>query len=191
VLGRDDLDIFRRQAGYLGLKPGITFADIGSSSGYHDGAMAASTEGVNYYLSDIDNHCLNQQNMKNMLKYFSRLKGIDIESSNPFTMITGTTTDPKLPDDSFDVIFMNATLHVLDQPDSVLSHIYIDLKPGGFFFVRDEMIYDDIPRFCDPKKCGHAVLQYKPFIALMARNGFQLVDTSNNFGHPIFKFSKT
>jgi SAM-dependent methyltransferase len=129
--------------------------------------------------------------MKHMLKYFSRLKGTDIESSNPFRMITGTTTDPKLPNHAFDVIFMNATLHVLDQPDSVLSHIYVDLKPGGFFFVRDDMIYDGKTRLCDPKKCGHAVLQYKPFIELMTRNGFLLIDTNNDFGHPVFKFSKT
>jgi SAM-dependent methyltransferase len=190
VLGKDDLDIFRRQAEYLGLKPGVTFADIGASSGYHDGAMAVSTEGVTYYLSDIDFHCLNQRNMERVLKHFSRLKGTDIGSSNSFKAITGTTTDPKLPDNAFDVVFMNATLHVLDQPDSVLSHIYRDLKSGGFFFVRDDMVYDGTIRLCDPKKCGHPVLQYEPFIKLMTRNGFQLIDTSRDFGHPIFKFAK-
>jgi SAM-dependent methyltransferase len=190
VLGKDDLGIFRRQAEYLGLKPGVTFADIGASSGYHDGAMAVSTNGVAYYLSDIDVHCLNQQNVKRMLKHFSILRGSDIEKDNPFRVVTGTATDPLLPDNSFDVIFMNATLHVLDKPDSMLINIRRDLKPAGFFFVRDDMEYDGKPRVCDPKKCGHAVLHYKPFIELMTRNGFRLVDTSKEFGHPIFKFAQ-
>jgi ubiquinone/menaquinone biosynthesis C-methylase UbiE len=128
--------------------------------------------------------------MNRMLKYFSRLKGRNIGSSNPFRMVTGTSTDPKLPDNTFDVVFMNATLHVLDQPDSVLTNIYSDLKPNGFFFVRDDMIYDGTHRLCDPKKCGHAVFQYKPFIDLMTRNRFQLVEVNKDFGHPIFKFSK-
>jgi ubiquinone/menaquinone biosynthesis C-methylase UbiE len=95
-----------------------------------------------------------------------------------------------LPDSTFDVIFMNATLHVLDQPDSILTNIQRDLKPGGYLFVRDDMVYDGTPRLCDPKRCGHPVLQYQPFIQLMTRNGFHLVDTSKDFGHPIFKFER-
>ncbi len=186
-----DIDIFRRQAQYLGLKPGVTFADLGASSGYHDGAMAVYTDGVTYYLNDIDQHCLNTDNMKKMLKYYSSIRGSKIEKSNRFHLAIGSSTRTGLPANTFDVIFMNATLHVLDHPDSILTDVKRKLKSGGYFYVRDEMVYDGTPKVCDPKRCGHPILQYNPFIAMMTRNGFRLEEKNDEFGHPIFKFSFT
>jgi hypothetical protein len=81
-------------------------------------------------------------------------------------------------------------MHVIEHPDSILSDLYKNLKADGNLYVRDEFVFDGIPRKCPSKKCGHHLLQYKPFIELMNRNGFVLAGETLEFGYPIYKFSK-
>jgi SAM-dependent methyltransferase len=95
-----------------------------------------------------------------------------------------------LPDNTFDVIFSNATAHVLDYPDSILKDLYKNLKQDGHLFIRDEFVYRGEIKTCGSKKCGHQLLGYEPFIVLMNRNGFILKGESKDFGHPIYKFGK-
>jgi predicted methyltransferase len=190
VLDMDGIQVFKKQNEYLGLKPGMVFADIGASSGYYEGAMAVFLDSVTFYLNDIDHHCLNERNVTKVLRYYSKLKGKPIESTNPFHIVLGTPTNTNLPDNKFDVIFTNATMHVIDYPDSILSDLHRNLKPGGLFFVRDEFVATGELKKCGSKKCGHFLLQRESFLDLMAKNGFRLSGESHEFGHPIFKFSK-
>ncbi len=190
VLDKESIQIFKRQNEFLGLRPGMTFADVGASSGYYDGAMAVFLDSVTFYLNDIDTHCLNEKNLNKVLRYYSKLKGSSIEASNPFHYVIGTNTQTHLPENNFDVIFSNATAHVLDQPDSILKDLQRKLKPDGHLFIRDEFVYNGERKKCGSKKCGHLLLQYEAFVELMSRNGFVVVDESKDFGHPIYKFAK-
>ena len=61
VLDKEAIQVFKRQNEFLGLKPGVVFADIGASSGYYDAAMAVFLDSVTFYLNDIDRHCLNER----------------------------------------------------------------------------------------------------------------------------------
>lgn len=191
VLDKAGIQIFKRQNEFLGLKPGMVFADIGASSGYYDGAMAVFLDSVTFYLNDIDNHCLRERNLKKVLRYYSKLRGESIEATNPFHYVIGTPTRTNLPENKFDVIFSNATMHVIEYPDSILTDLYKNLKADGSLFIRDEFVYKGEMKKCGSKKCGHYLLQYEPFIRLMNRNGFMLTAETQDFGHPIYKFSKT
>jgi ubiquinone/menaquinone biosynthesis C-methylase UbiE len=190
VLDKEGIQIFNRQNQYLGLTPGMTFADVGASSGYYDGAMAVFLDSVTFYLNDIDGHCLNEKNLNKVLRYYSKLRGSRIEDSNPFHYVIGTATHTNLPENNFDVIFCNATAHVLDYPDSIMTDLYGKLKAEGHLFVRDEFVYNGEVKKCASKKCGHQLLQYDSFVQLMNRNGFALEGESKDFGHPIYKFGK-
>jgi hypothetical protein len=88
------------------------------------------------------------------------------------------------------VIFSNATMHVVEYPDSILTDLYKNLKTDGSLFIRDEFVYKGEMKKCGSKKCGHYLLQYEPFIKLMNQNGFVLAGESQDFGYPIYKFSK-
>lgn len=191
VLDKAGIQVFKRQNEFLGLKPGTVFADIGASSGYYDGAMAVFLDSVTFYLNDIDNHCLRERNLKKVLRYYSKLRGESIEATNPFHYVIGTPTRTNLPENTFDVIFSNATMHVIEYPDSILTDLYKNLKADGSLFIRDEFVYKDEKKKCGSKKCGHYLLQYEPFIKLMNQNGFVLAGESQDFGYPIYKFSKT
>lgn len=190
VLDKEGIQIFNRQNQYLGLKPGITFADVGASSGYYDGAMAVFLDSVTFYLNDIDIHCLNEKNLNKVLRYYSALKGSRIDDTNPFHYVIGTPTHTKLPENYFDVIFCNATAHVLDYPDSMMTDLHSKLKANGHLFIRDEFVCNGEVKKCASKKCGHYLLQYEPFVQLMRRSGFELEGESKDFGHPIYKFGK-
>jgi SAM-dependent methyltransferase len=191
VLDKAGVEIFKTQNEFLGLKEGMVFADIGASSGYYDAAMAVFLDSVTFYLNDIDHHCLNRKNLNKVLRYYSKIKGTSLESSNTFRFVIGTPTRTKLPTDTFDVIFSNATMHVMDYPDSILSDLYRNLKPDGHLYIRDEFVYNGEKKNCGSKKCGHQVLQYEPFLTMMTRNGFELAGETHDLGYPIYKFSKT
>ncbi len=190
VLDQDGVQIFKRQNDFLGLKPGMVFADIGASSGYYDAAMAMFLDSVTFYLNDIDHHCLNDKNLNKVINYYSKLKGRPLQETNTFHIVIGTPTQTKLPDNAFDIIFSNATMHVIDYPDSILSNLYQNLKPNGSLYIRDEFIFNGEVKKCESKKCRHELLQYGPFLERMKRNGFVLSGESHEFGHPIYKFSK-
>ena len=128
VLDKEGIQVFKRQNEFLGLKSGVVFADIGASSGYYDAAMAVFLDSVTFYLNDIDQHCLNEKNLNKVLRYYSKLKGSSIQSTNSFHFVIGTPTRTNLPENTFDVIFSNATMHVIDQPDSILTDLYKNLK---------------------------------------------------------------
>ena len=96
----------------------------------------------------------------------------------------------RLPENTFDVIFSNATMHVIDQKDSILIDLYRKLKADGNLYVRDEFTYNGELKKCGSKKCGHYVLQYESFLHHMTRNGFKLSGETHEFGYPIYKFSK-
>jgi SAM-dependent methyltransferase len=189
-LDKEGIQVFKRQNEFLGLKPGVVFADIGASSGYYDAAMAVFLDSVTFYLNDIDHHCLNERNLNKVLRYYSKLKGSSIQTTNSFHYIIGTPTRTKLPENTFDVIFSNATMHVIDQPDSILADLYQNLKDDGGLYIRDEFVYNGEVKKCGSKKCGHNVLLYEPFLQRMNRNGFVLNGETHEFGYPIYKFSK-
>jgi SAM-dependent methyltransferase len=163
---------------------------VGASSGYYDGAMAVFLDSVTFYLNDIDVHCLNRKNLNKVLRYYSKLKGSSVDATNAFNIVIGTATQTHLPDNAFDVIFSNATAHVLDEPDSLFSDLFKKLKPGGHLFIRDEFVHNGEPKKCGSKKCGHPLLDAGRFIDLMNRNGFVVVAETKDFGHPIFKFAR-
>lgn len=190
VLDEQGVQIFKKQNEFLGLKGGMVFADIGASSGYYDAAMAMFVDSVTFYLNDIDHHCLNKKNLDKVVRYYSGLKGRPILESNTFHLVIGSPTRTKLPENTFDVIFSNATMHVIDYPDSILTDLYGNLKADGHLYIRDEFVYDGEGKKCGSRKCGHQLLRYAPFIELMNRNGFQLTGETHDFGHPIYKFSK-
>ena len=79
---------------------------------------------------------------------------------------------------------------MLDYPDSILSDIYKSLKENGTLSIRDEFLEVDEEKFCGSKKCGHPLAHLDDFMATMQRNGFALMDQTEQSGFPIYKFRK-
>jgi ubiquinone/menaquinone biosynthesis C-methylase UbiE len=176
---------------FMEVKPGMTVADVGAGSGALTVIMATQLDSCAVYIQDIDKKILEQENVNKMITYYSRQLGYDLGKRNTFHVTYGDITQTNLPDSAFDLIYSNATVHVLDKPDTMLADLKKKLKPTGRIFIRDSFHGDQGEgEFCSDKKCGKRLLTIDEFLAMMDRNGFHLVKQSPNMsGYPLFGFS--
>lgn len=105
----------------LKLKLGDSVADIGCGSGYHTRRLA-KTVGTNGVVFAVDI----QLEMIALLT--NRLASENIFNVRP---VLGTTTDPKLPHASVDLILMVDVYHEFDHPFEMVQAMCQALKPGG------------------------------------------------------------
>ena len=105
----------------LNLKPGMVVADIGAGSGYLSFPMAklVAPKGK-VYAEDI------QPEMLDII----RAKATSTRVENVETVL-GTTTDPKLPPKSVDLMILVDVYHEFDRPYEMLTNMVKALKTGG------------------------------------------------------------
>ena len=87
-------------------------------------------------------------------------------------------------------MYSNATYHALNQPDSIIADLYRSLKPDGILAIRDEFVYDGTLKYCEDKSCKNPLAKFEEFLATLQRNGFKMVDQTDEFGYPVYKFMK-
>lgn len=176
---------------FMDAKPGMAIADVGAGSGALTVIMATQLDSCTVYIQDVDKKVLEQQNVNKMIAYYSKKLGYDLGKRNTFHITHGRLAHSNLPDGALDLIYSNATVHVFDQPDSMLSDLRRKLKPTGRIFIRDSFKGDQGEgEFCSDSKCGMRLYSIDEFLAMMDRNGFQLVKQSPNMsGYPVFGFT--
>jgi len=176
---------------FMEAKPGMAIADVGAGSGALTVIMATQLDSCTVYIQDVDKKVLEQQNVNKMIAYYSKKLGYDLGKRNTFHITYGALAYSNLPDGALDLIYSNATVHVFDQPDSMLSDLRRKLKPTGRIFIRDSFKGDQGEgEFCSDSKCGMRLYSIDEFLAMMDRNGFQLVKQSPNMsGYPVFGFT--
>lgn len=177
---------------FMDAKPGMHIADVGAGSGALTVIMATQLDSCTVYIQDIDRKILEQKNVDKMIAHYSRELGYDLGQRNTFRIIYGDLTRSNLPDRELDLMYVNATVHAFDQPDSMLQDLRKKLKPSGRIFIRDSFHGDKgETQFCSDEKCGKRLYTIDEFLAMMARNGYQLVKQTDNLsGYPVFGFSR-
>ena len=105
----------------LKLKPGDAVADIGAGTGYYT-RLLAKPVGSNGVVFAVEI----QQEMFDILT--NKLAGERIFNVKP---VLGTTTDPRLPPASVDLILMVDVYHEFDFPYEMVAAMCQSLKPGG------------------------------------------------------------
>src|SRR5262245_42003343 len=105
----------------LKIKEGDVVADIGAGSGYHTFRLAEKVGGKGKVCA-VDS----QPEMLNIIK--KRMKDKKVENVEP---IQGTESDPKLPENSVDLILMVDVYHEFSFPYEMTVAMVKALKPGG------------------------------------------------------------
>ena len=105
----------------LSLKPGFQVGDVGAGSGYLTWRMARVVGPTGkVYANDI------QPEMISFLRTNLLVRGI-----TNVVPVLGTTTDPRLPDNTLDLILLVDVYHECDHPLEMTRRMTDALKPGG------------------------------------------------------------
>ncbi len=105
----------------LGLRPGMTVCDLGCGNGFHTLPMARLL-GARGRVIGVDV----QAEMLELLR--NRIESQGIENVTP---VLGSYHDPRLPDESCDLILLVDVYHELTYPERMLAAMRRALKPEG------------------------------------------------------------
>lgn len=111
------------------VKQGNTIADIGCHEGYLSMHLAKKVGASGkVYSVDVREDRLN--------KLRENAKKRKLQNIVP---TVGEYDDPRIPEKTFDVIFVVDTYHEIDAYETMLSHIHKALKPGGRILVLEKL----------------------------------------------------
>ena len=105
----------------LDIKKGAVVADVGAGVGYHVWRLSEIVGPMGKVIGeDI------QPEMLRMLK-----KNIDDRKLRNVEVVLGTPSDPRLPENSLDLVLMVDVYHEFADPITMMGHIRKALKPDG------------------------------------------------------------
>lgn len=114
---------------WAGVEVGQTVADIGCHEGYLSIHLAKNVGAVGkVYAVDIKEYRLSS------LKENAKKRNL----TNIIT-VHGDYDDPKLPDNTFDVVFIVDTYHEMEDYMTILGHVRKSLNPGGRLVVLEKL----------------------------------------------------
>lgn len=124
---RDDLGEARVVMDLARIGAGNTVADIGAGEGYYTVRLAerVGTKG-RVLAEDIDPGAIQRLGQR-----------VERERLDNVSIKTGTPDDPRLPDNSFDRIFLVHMYHEVGEPYAFLWRLRPALRPGGQVIVVD------------------------------------------------------
>jgi ubiquinone/menaquinone biosynthesis C-methylase UbiE len=126
----DERDRYKEAATVMKLgevEPGMTVADIGAGEGYYTVRLAPLVGKKGRVLAED----IVPQTRDSLARRVQR------ENLDNVAVKLGTPNDPRLPDNSFDRVFMIHMYHEIQRPSEVLWNLRADLKPGGRIIVVD------------------------------------------------------
>jgi ubiquinone/menaquinone biosynthesis C-methylase UbiE len=109
----------------IGVKEGMTVADVGAGDGYFTFYLAERVGNDGKVLAcDIDNRALQ------VIRDICTKQGIQ-----NISVILGKEDDPLIPPRSVDIILMVNVIHLIENPSDYLKKLEESLKPGGILVI--------------------------------------------------------
>ena len=127
----------KEEIDFISLQPGETVASVGAQCGHWEAVLAATSENVHFFLEDIDTTYFNERQVGFAWNYYDSLRGKPMTCS--YSLVLGTERSTRLPETSFDKIFIINSLHEFTEKDAMLNDIHDKLKPGGLLFIDEPL----------------------------------------------------
>ncbi|KPL67505.1 ubiquinone biosynthesis methyltransferase UbiE [Erythrobacter sp. SG61-1L] len=109
------------------IKPGMTVADIGAGEGYYTVRLAAKVGARGRVLAqDIDESAIKRLGIR-----------VERERLDNVSIKLGAEDDPRLPENSFDRVFLIHMYHEVSEPYAFLWRLRPSLRPGAQVIVVD------------------------------------------------------
>jgi ubiquinone/menaquinone biosynthesis C-methylase UbiE len=148
----------------MGLRPGMTVADVGTGIGFMLPFLSKRVGAEGHVLAeDIEDDFLamarqsaENQNLANV------------------TFIKGTTTDPKLPDGQVDIELVVDAYHHFDYPEKMLAALHKSLRPDGRLVIVE--YYKRESAMPNGRALTHIRLDMPDVIKEIEANHFHLIE---------------
>ncbi len=175
---------------FMEAEPGMAIADVGAGSGALTVGMATQLENSTIFIQDIDPETLDQGNVDKMITYYFGQQKHGLTHPNEFHLVYGNFKESNLPNDSLDIIYSSAVMHVFDYPNEMLQDLKKKLKPSGKLFIRDGFHGDHgNGEFCSDPDCGKRLYSMEELIEMMNTNGYSLIKkTPDSLNYRILGF---
>ena len=161
--GRDATERPQELADSLGIKPGMTVADIGTGPGYMLPYLSRAVGPEGHVVAeDIFADFLNDAK-----KHAAEHKLTNV------MFVQGIETDPRLADDSIDVILALDSYHHYNYPEKMLAAFAQALRPGGRLIVVE--YYKRPNAMPGGNAVQHIRLDEPDLVREVERNGFRLL----------------
>jgi ubiquinone/menaquinone biosynthesis C-methylase UbiE len=148
----------------MGLKPGMTVADVGTGIGYMLPFLSkrVGTEG-RVIAEDIENEFL----------AMARQAAEDQNLAN-VTFVKGTATDPNLPEGQVDIALVLDAYHHFDYPEKMLAALHKALRPDGRLVIVE--YYKRESAMPNGRALTHIRLDMPDVIKEVEANHFHLIE---------------
>jgi hypothetical protein len=172
ALDRVQLKDYARQVAFLNLRPNDTLVDIGSSSGWFEGAAAclSPVQTHHFVLVDIDTACTNEQTVARMTAFYSSLKGAPL--SYTYSIVQNTTKSLGLPPAFAQKFLLRETLHEIRDRERFVASLAVTCRPDGQVIVIEQLPLKKRERHTG---CNDLLLETEEIIRLFRKGGFNLV----------------
>lgn len=168
---------------------GDTVASIGAGGGSKEIIYSMMADNLVFYLQDINEGCLTPEIVRATVSELYNAAGLIATAT--FIPIIGTETETRLPNQAFDKIIIENTLHELTQPGEVLASVRTNLKPGGYLYIEDFMAKRPRQKH---RGCRKPLFTEEALIQLLDSSGFQLLESvftyAGNTDSKIYKFAR-
>jgi len=134
----------------LGVKPGMTIADIGSGGGAMTVVLGHWIGSGHVYATDITEHALRHT------REYAKKEGL-----NNVTVIEGAAAATNLPDECCDAVFLRHVYHHITELAAFNTSLRASLKPGGRLAIIDFEARRpnpaQIPKGVPANRLGHGI----------------------------------
>ncbi len=178
---------------FIGIKKGDAVVEIGSEDGVFIATIATFHDSVTFYAQDINPKVLSDKTFNKTIKSYSKYR--KTPETNSYRIVIGTENESKLPDNTFDKIFLMTALHDFDKKSEMLSDIYKKLKNKGQLIIEDGYSYPNDTLICREFGC-HQFMIMDTLVKMCERNNLYLTRIRNPNFHAshyanILVFEKT
>lgn len=160
-------DIFE----HAGVEEGSHVADIGCHEGYLS-IHLANRVGVEGQVYSVD---VREDRLERLTE---NLKSRKLENVN---VILGDYDNPKLPENTLDVVFIMDTYHEMEDYMTILEHVKKALKPGGRIIIIEKLKHKIRDKSRKSQTDAHSMSPKYVRKELM-RSGFKSIRQDNNIG---------
>ena len=151
-------------------KAGDVIASVGASNGFRAGMLSVLTDSLTFYLEDIDESCLNEEEVKRVWKWYGKVRGTPL--TNRYKIVIGTETETRLPDHTFDKIVVSAAFHHFSDQKAMLDDLKKKLKKEGKLYIIENVVKNSGE--VRKKTCRHPLLSEADLRKVFEDNGFEV-----------------